>query len=557
MKLRKLKGLLALASATVLVLGAAACAPSDRGKDGSGSSQDTLRFGAPGDPKSLDPSLATDGETFRMSRQVFETLLKHEPGGTKIVPSLAESYEQSPDGLKWTFKLRQGVKFHDGEAFNAAAVCKNYERWYNWSGLYQNTNFSSYWQELMGGFKHNENDKTPPPNFKSCTANGDYDVTIEVNKYSATLPGAFTHVSLGLHSPKAIDAYAAQAAPTGTPGSFKYPDYSQIAGTVAGTGPFKLVEWDKSAQQVKLERFDDYWGQKAGVAKLVFQTIKDANAGRQALEAGDIDGYDLVAPADVQPLKDEGFNVPTRGVFNLLYLGMQQEAEPKLQNKDVREAIAHAINKQSIVDSKLPPGAKTAKEFMPDTVEGYTDDVPDYAYDVEKSKALLKSGGAEGMSIDFCYPTEVSRPYMPSPPDIFEILKANLQAVGITVNDKPMKWAPDFLDATDAGKCPLYIVGWTGDYNEGYNFIGTWFSVYDGGWGFKNETLFADMAKVAQEPSQPKRVELYKQLNKEIMDYLPGVPLTSSPPSLAFAKNVNPPTTSPLTQESFAEISFK
>ncbi|MEV0644528.1 ABC transporter substrate-binding protein [Phytomonospora sp. NPDC050363] len=554
MKLRKLRGVLALASATALVLGTAACADSDRGE--SGSEDQTFVFGAPGDPKSLDPSLATDGETFRVTRQVFETLLEHEPGGTKIVPALAESYEQSPDGLQWKFKLKSGVTFHDGEAFNAAAVCKNFERWYNWSGTYQSTNFSGYWQELMGGFAKNESEDTPAANFKSCTPNGDLDVTIDVNKYSATLPGAFTHAAMALHSPKSIDAYAAEAPPTGQEGSFTYPQYSQTAGTVAGTGPFKLSNWDKGAQQVTLERFDGYYGTKAGVQKLVFQTIKDANAGRQALEAGDIDGYDLVAPADVKPLQDAGYQVPTRGVFNILYMGMQQETEPLLKKKEVREALAHAIDKQSIVDSKLPPGATAATQFMPDTVEGYNPDVPQYEYDPAKATELLKSAGAENLSIDFCYPTEVSRPYMPSPPDIFEILKANLQAVGITVNDKPMKWAPDYLDATDAGKCPLYIIGWTGDYNEAFNFIGTWFSVYDSGWGFKDEKLFADMAAVSAEPDQAKRVELYKALNAQVMELLPGVPLTSSPPSMAFAKNVKPPTTSPLTQENFAEVSF-
>lgn len=557
MKSRKLRGLLALAAVTALALGTAACAKSDRDDGGSGD-KDTFVFGTPGSPKSLDPSLATDGETFRVTRQVFETLLKHEPGGTKIVPSLAESYEQSTDGLTWTFKLRSGVKFHDGEAFNAAAVCKNYERWYNWSGNYQNTNFSSYWQELFGGFAKNESKDAPAPNFKSCSATEDLKVVITVDHYSATLPGAFTHASLGLHSPKAIEKYAAEGTPTGEAGKFNYPNFSQVAGTVAGTGPFKYANWDKGAQEVTLEAFDGYWGSpKAGVKKLVMKTIKDANAGRQALQSGDIQGYDLVAPADVQPLKDAGYQVPTRGVFNLLYLGMQQESNPLLQKKEVREAIAHAIDKQSLVTSKLPPGAKAADQFMPDTVEGYSSDVPKYEYSPEKAKELLKGAGADKMSIDFCYPTEVSRPYMPSPPEIFEILKANLQAVGITVNDKPMKWAPDYLDATDAGKCPLYIVGWTGDYNEAYNFIGTWFAVYDTGWGFKNDKLFADMAAVSKEPDKAKRIEMYKALNNEIMTYLPGVPLTSSPPSLAFAPNVNPPTTSPLTQENFAEVSYK
>src|SRR5699024_1004855 len=100
-----------------------------------GSSKDNdktpFTFAGAGDPTSLDPSLASDGETFRVTRQVFETLLKHEDGGTEIVGGLAETWEQNEEGTQWSFKLRDGIKFHNGEDLIAETVCNNFDRWYN------------------------------------------------------------------------------------------------------------------------------------------------------------------------------------------------------------------------------------------------------------------------------------------------------------------------------------------------------------------------------------------------------------------------------------------
>ncbi|WP_228983833.1 ABC transporter substrate-binding protein [Streptomyces sp. DH12] len=556
MRISKSRTVRAVTAALAVGMIATGCA-SERGKDGDkGGDKDTFVFAGAGDPSSLDPALASDGETFRVTRQAFEALLEHEPGGSKLVGGLAESWSSNDAGTVWTFKLRENVKFHDGEAFDAAAVCANYDHWFNWKGTYQSSAVSYYWQSIMGGFAQNEDKDAPKANYKSCTAKDPATAVIEVHAPSANLPGGFSLQALAIHSPKALKAYATQAA-TGKDDAITYPKYSQEAGTVAGTGPYRITKWNKGNKEVTLQRFDDYWGDKAKVKNLVFRTISTEEGRRQALQAGDIQGYDLVSPADVKTLEKGGFQVPTRDVFNIFYLGMSQEKLPALKKPEVRQALAHAIDRDNIVKTQLPEGGKTATQFMPDTVAGFSDKVKTYPFDTAKAKQLLAAAGESKLKVEFCYPTEVTRPYMPAPQDIFELMKADLEKAGVTVTPKPLKWAPDYLDATEAGACALHMLGWTGDFNDGYNFIGTWFAGYDKQWGFKEPKVFDAVTAASKETDPAKRVEAYKKANETIMEYLPGLPISSSPPAIAFAKDVNPPKVSPLTQENFAEVSYK
>ncbi|ARQ68366.1 ABC transporter substrate-binding protein [Streptomyces marincola] len=535
---------------------ATGCASERDDDGGSGDDSQPFVFGAAGDPASLDPSLASDGETFRVTRQAFETLLDHEPGGTELVGGLAEEWVGNETGTEWTFTLREGVTFHDGAELTAEVVCANFDRWYNWSGTYQNTTMSYYWQTVFGGFAENESPETPEPNYVGCTATDELTAVIEVAEPSANYPGGFSLQAFSIHSPDSLEAYAEDEA-SGEGENLTFPGYSQEAGTVAGTGPFQISEWNKGNGEVSLTRFDDYWGDAAGVEELVFRTIPEEDSRRQALQAGDIHGYDLVAPADVATLAGEGFQVPTRDVFNILYLGITQDSDEALQQLEVRQALAHAMDRENIVSTQLPEGGVVASQFMPDTVAGFSPDVTTYDYDPERAQQLLAEAGAEDLAVDFCYPTEVTRPYMPAPADIYELLKADLEAVGITVNPVPLKWNPDYTETTRDGSCNIYLLGWTGDFNDGYNFLGTWFAGYSKEWGFENEDLFALMDQAQAEADEAARVALYEQINEMVMEFLPGVPISSSPPSIAFSADVNPPTVSPLTQENFAEVSFK
>ena len=547
------KPLAFLATAAALTMVATACAESTR--EGGTDESEPFVFAAAGDISTLDPFLTSDGETYRYSRQVFDTLLEHESGGSEIIGGLAEEWEQSEDGTVWTFHLREGVVFHDGDELDAEAVCANFDRWYNLTGGYQSTNNSYYWQSIFGGFAENENEDTPEARFVSCEAEDELTAVITISEYSSIFPGGFSLAAFGIMSPTTLEAIADQEI-TGEEGNYTLPEYSQTAGTIAGTGPFTVEEWDHDQAEVTLKRFDDYWGEPAGFETMILRAIPDENARRQALEAGDIHGYDLVAPADVEPLIEAGFQVPTRDVFNILYMAYQQEAHEALADIEVREALAHAVDRQRIVDTILPEGGEVATQFHPDTLDGWSPDVRTFEHDPELAKEKLADAGHEDLTVEFCYPTDVTRPYMPAPRDIFDVIAADLEAVGVTVEPVTYEWT-EYIPKTNSGECPLYLLGWTGDYNDAYNFIGTWFSGYTGEFGLRDEELFDAMEEASTNPNEEERIAAYQELNKQVMEILPGLPISSSPPSIAFAENVDPPNVSPLTQENFSEASWK
>ena len=131
---------------------------------------DTLVFGSSADPVALDGALISDGESGRVVIQIFEGLVNLKPGTTTVIPALATSWKGSNGGKSWTFALRKNVKFTDGTPFNAAAACANFNRWYNFTGSFQNPSATYYWQTVFGGFKKYDPKSGAPKGslFKSC-----------------------------------------------------------------------------------------------------------------------------------------------------------------------------------------------------------------------------------------------------------------------------------------------------------------------------------------------------------------------------------------------------
>jgi peptide/nickel transport system substrate-binding protein len=551
--------LLALPAAVALL--AAACG----GDDGGGSEQAgddeevTLIFGTSADPVVLDGALVSDGESLRAIDQMFEGLVTLEPGGTEVAPNLATDWEASEDGLEWTFNLREGVTFHDGTEFNAEAVCYNFDRWYNFEGSFQNPAATYYWQTVFGGFAEYDPDSGAPKEslYESCEVTDDLQVVLRLTKPSSSFLPALALTNFTFASPDALEQYGANEGEVDAEGIFR------ATGTFGtehpiGTGPFKFVSWERNNRLV-MERNEDYWGDFPGnVDTLIFRPIPDNAARLQALQSGEIQGYDLVEPQDFETIEaDDNLQLINRPAFNIGYIGINQAIEP-LDDLVVRQAIAHAIDRQEIVDAFYAGQGEVAKQFMPPELFGYADDVTEYEFDPERAKQLLTDAGYElPVKIDFAYPTDVSRPYMPDPQANFEAMVEDLEQCCFEVEEKSAIWSPNYLDNADNGRYGLYLLGWTGDFGDPDNFIGTFFQTPQKAWGFDNPEIFDCLDQAEAETDQDARTALYEECNRIIMDFLPGVPYVHTEPALAFTANVKGYVPSPVSLEPFSLVTVE
>ena len=548
-----MRGYLKWSAALVVALMVMAACSSDP-DDSSGDTGDaapgaTLAFGTSADPVVLDGALVSDGESLRAIDQMLEGLVTLEPGGTTVVGGLAHDWEISDDAKTYTFLLEEGVTFHDGEPFNAEAVCFNFDRWYNFPKPFQQADASYYYQTVFGGFKGN-----PDALYDSCEATDEFTVTLQLTRPSASLLGALALTNFTIASPTALEEFGADEGkinadslfqPTGTYGT-EHP---------TGTGPFKFVEWTRGDRLV-FERNDEYWGDFEGnVDELIFRPIADGAARLQALQTGEIQGYDLVDPQDYETISgDENLQLINRPAFNVGYIGFNQAVKP-FEDIAVRQAIAHAVNRQEIVDAFYAGQGEVAKEFMPPELEGYADDVTEYEYDPDKAKKLLQDAGYTlPVPIDFAFPTDVSRPYMPDPQANYEAMKADLEDCCFKVETKSAVWSPDYLGNVDTGKYGAYLLGWTGDYGDADNFIGTFFQTEQPAWGFSNEDVAGCLDDAEIEVDPDTRITMYQECNRIIMDFLPGVPYVHTEPGLAFTANVEGYVASPVSLEPFSLV---
>ncbi|KQR39231.1 MULTISPECIES: ABC transporter substrate-binding protein [unclassified Microbacterium] len=550
-KVMRRRGLIAVTGAALAALVLSGCVASERGDDGSEGSGDvdgTFVFAASSDPASLDPAFAQDGESFRVSRQIFEGLVGTEPGTADPAPLLAESWESSEDGMSHTFTLKEDVTFHDGTPFNAEAVCANFDRWFNWTGLAASEAFGYYYNKLFKGYADNPADAV----YKSCTPDGDYSVTIDLNKPFAGFVASLSLPSFAMQSPSALQEFGADD----VSGSAEAPVLSEYAmGHPVGTGPYQFDEW-APGEQVSLKAYGDYWGDAGQIDEIIFRTIDDPTARRQALESGSIDGYDLVGPADTQALEDDGFTMVSRPPFTILYLAFNQ-AIPELQDPKVREALSYAVDKDALISQVLPEGTEKAIEFVPDTVNGYNPDVTTYDYDPEKAKSLLAEAGydeANPLKLTFNYPVNVSRPYMPDPEQIFTVLSSQLSEVGVETTPVSEEWV-EYLDrTTGTSDHGIHLLGWTGDYNDTDNFVGVFFGQQSSEWGFDNPELFQKLNEARGVSNLEDQTALYEEINEMVAQFIPGVPLAHPAPTLAFDPRVESYPASPVNDEVFTDI---
>ena len=524
------------------------------GLGGGSTARPTLIYAGAGDPTYLDPGLVSDGESFRVSEAIMEGLVYLKPGTTIVKPRLATKWTSSRDGKTWTFWLRRGVKFHDGTAFNSSAVCANFNRWYNWRGAFQDASATYYYQAIYGGFKVNDVSGLSPPLYRSCAARGKYKAIIKLRRKSGTFLPSLVISSFAMQSPAAMKKYGADQGELRN-GSF-VPTGSYAFSHPTGTGPFRFKSWTVG-EKVELTRNGSYWGSKAKLDRLIIRPIGTTTGRLQALQNGEVNAYDLAAPQDVSTLKaNSRLKVITRSPFNVAYVTIHQGPGSPMNDIKVRQAVAYGLNRTQVVKQFYFGAGKLAQEFIPPSLPGWSNKVQKYTYNSTKARTLLNSSSCHvPCKIDFWYPTNISRPYMPDPARNFQAFQASLQASGFTVTPHSAPWRPTYVAKVNDGSAgDLNLIGWSGDYGDPDNFVGTFFKSYSAQFGFQNPAIFNILTKAANETNAAKRIALYKKANEMIMKYLPAVPYAHSQPALGFQKRVTGYVASPVGTDPFASV---
>jgi peptide/nickel transport system substrate-binding protein len=522
-------------------------------RSSSGAAPGTLLYAGAADPTYLDPILVSDGESFRVTKQIFEGLVDFRPGTTRIVPSLATSWSVSTNGLSYTFNLRRGVRFHDGTRFNAAAVCANFNRWYNFTGPFQDASATYYYQQIFYGFRRNEVQGLGTPLYRSCRAAGQYRAIVTLRRRNGPFLPSLVLSAFAMQSPTALRRWGANQAtiqngvfrPTGTY-AFQHP---------TGTGPYILERWTVG-QQVVLRRNPNYWGRRPRIARIIIRPIGDNTARLQALQNREVNAMDLLAPQFVSTVqRNSRLKVLSRPAFNVAYVTINSAREPT-DDIRVRRAIAHGLNRQLVVRSFYAGRAVVAHQFMPPSLPGYNPNVTKYAFNPARARELLRQAGCgPPCRIQFWYPTGVSRPYMPDPRANFEAFRASLEQSGFDVEARSAPWRPDYVANVNQGTAGnLNLIGWTGDYADPDNFIGTFFQGGSPQFGFNNAQLNRLLDRAEADVNQARRARLYRQANALIMRQLPGVPYAHTRPPLGMERRVRGYFTSPIGTDLFKTV---
>lgn len=474
---------------------------------------DTLVWGRGGDSVNLDLAQATDGESIKAGIQVLENLVIFGKDSMDVEPQLAESWKISEDGLVWTFKLRKGVSFHDGEPFNAKAVYESFARIID-----EKHPLHSFgkWRYLSLSLKP----------VKEIKVVDDFTIQLITEKPFAPLLNNLALWLCPILSPKAMHEHK-----------------DQIGQHPVGTGPFKFVKWVKD-DQIIFERNDNYWGDKANVKKIILKSIPEPSARLMALQSGAVDIADDLDPDSIKLVeKNPDLSIVKRPSVNVGYLALNTE-KPYLKDPRIRIALNHAIDKKAIVESIFQGMAIPAKNPFAPSIWSYNDTITPYPYDPAKAKELLKAANFDFNRVLELWAMPVSRAYMPDPVKTAELIQAYLSTAGVKSKIVRMEWGA-YLKKTSNGEHDLCMLGWLGGNADPDNFLYGLLSADTAKTpGASNVSLwkneeFTSLCKKAQKVFDKKeRSDLYMKAQVIAHEEAPWIPLVHTTVVRCFNKRL-------------------
>lgn len=462
--------------------GASASGDAAQGEAADSEYKDTLVFAMNTDVQSMDPQIQNDTTSEQVVKMLYNTLLKFEDDGT-VVGDLAESWSVSEDKLTWTFNLKQGVKFHNGKELTSADVKATFDRALN---------------AEAGGLRTTEIIKM----FTAVEAPDPYTVTITTDGPYGPMESLMCNMSLGIMDADYIEKYGL--------------DLGTSVEGENGTGPFKVVSWERD-QEIVVERFDDYFGTPAKLQTVVYTIIPEAASRVIALETGEVDVIDKPTDEDLARLEadTENFTVLRKPTISqrLFRFGCN---DPIISNTKVRQAIVYAIDRQAIIDALFTGSGYPSTAPLAPVTFGYSD-LGEIEQDLELAKSLLAEAGyPDGFDTKI-----VTTERYQNGIELAEIISQQLAEIGINAEIEVWEWSalsaswngitadefdqpifimgagPSMRDA-DGGLRGLYTTSETGLNDRNYGF-------------YSNAEVDALIEQGMQETDQQKRVEIYKE----------------------------------------------
>ena len=476
----------------------------------------TLVYCSEGSPEGFDPALYTSGTTFdASSRQIYNKLVEFERGTTVIGPALAESWDISEDGLEYTFKLRQGVKFHSTDYFtpsrdmNADDVIYSFDRQRLEDHPYYTVSGGTW--EYFGGM-------SMPDLISSIEKIDDNTVKFVLNR-----PEAPMMANLGMDFASILSAeYGDKMIEAGTP--------ELVNQQPIGTGPFKYVAYQKDAV-IRYAAHADYWAGEAAIKNLVFAITPDASVRYQRVLAGECHVMPYPNPADLQQMaSDDAITLMEQEGLNVGYLAYNTQVAP-FDNVNVRKALNMAINKQAILDAVFQGSGKIAKNPIPPTIWSYDETTVDDPYDPEAAKAMLEAEGVSGLEMEI-WAMPVQRPYNPNARRMAELMQEDFKKVGVNVEVVSYEWG-EYLKLSKAlDRKGAVLLGWTGDNGDPDNFLAVLLGC-DGveisnraQWCHKPFDDIIQKAKTVSDPAE--RTVLYKEAQRIFKEQAPWATIAHS-----------------------------
>jgi peptide/nickel transport system substrate-binding protein len=463
----------------------------------------TLIFARGADSQKLDPADVDDGESIRVLANISQGLVRFKHGTTEAEPCLATSWSISPDGLSYTFTLRDGVRFHDGAPLDARAAAFSFLRQMDKSHPAHLPDAAfAYWSAMF-------NMITAVEVVDSMT------LRLRLREPHAPLLASLCIPAAHLISPKFIDQ--------------RHP---------VGTGPFRFVEWSPN-ERIVLEANPDYWEGKPKSERLIFKVIPDSATRLIQLQTGQIHAMDGIDPNSLSIIRaDKSLTLLTAPGLNVCYLAFNCQ-KPPLDDKYLRTYIASAINKRDLIDAVYRGAATVAKNPLPPFVLGHNDAIPDR---VPWLKSELPPFPKRPLRLEVM---SNPRPYLPNPLRAAEMIKADLEKAGIPVQIVPNEWG-SHLDRTHHGEHEMALMGWVGDTGDADNFlyvlldkdtaiVGSALNISF----WKNDSYHDLMLAARRELDPEKRASLYRRAQEIVFEEAPMVPLAHAESLMACRANVD------------------